>query len=462
MKRQIGWMLVLVVLASCLCGCSAVRRMLDSLIQKDGTQQDDASEPAGEETDSSQLPEIYCTYFHYFRTDDYGQWWLPGKDPTQIIGPEEWRRNIWIGNPADYPYIGIYDNVHDPEIMRWHIRLAKAAGISGFFLFINDWEQEEEQTTRLLDVAAEENFKIGFLEQHSYLGAAPRSLLDGRKQPLLPRTYIGYHQILEAYSEEFGVPLPEKQTRYLRPTPRSLRDVPADALARAIERVSGMVQRWKSHPAYLKVDGKPLVIIPYVDMELTAAQFKEMVTQIETNVGQDLYVVAIVPHVYMYFKPELVFHSKISSAWAETGADCFTNWTPNGMVTTTQSTRLKVMRFNMRDSAKWDKDPMIPIMPGFYDDGWRPGDFPAPTAPRNNGRAWSEQIEAALKVQPRFIFIQAWNEWHEGAQIEPSTNYSDPYLYLRILAQKLGRPWQPPPLPPRESVDPLRLPYLPY
>ena len=79
-----------------------------------------------------------------------------------------------------------------------------------------------------------------------------------------------------------------------------------------------------------------------------------------------------------------------------------------------------------------------------------------------NGAANALTGDNALTVKPRFLFIQGWNEWHEGSQIEPSTLDSDPYLYLQILSQRLKRPWQPPQMPPQEHVDALRRPYLPY
>lgn len=409
-----------------------------------------------------QPPEVFCSYFHYFKTDDFAQWWFPGRDPNTIIGPEPWRRQIWMGNSDDYPYIGVYDNVSDGEIMRWHIRLAKAAGIKAFLLYTYDWQEQYQETNLLFDVAAQEGFKIGLVEHHiSILGAGPRSILDGRPQPILPSTYIGHGQIMKYYSEKFGFPSSEK-TRYIRPLPRSLREVPIDALDQTVERISGMLNEWKSHPACLRIDGKPAIVIPHIDMDLTPAQFKTLIDRVKSGVGEDVYVIAIVPHVYMYSHLELVPKSKLSVEWAKTGVNAFTNWTPNGMATSSQNMRQKTAKFNVSDSLRWRKDPMIPIIPGFYDDAWRPGDDPAPTAPRHNGQVWSDQIDAALAAKPRFIYIQAWNEWHEGSQIEPSTHYSDPYLYLKILAQKLNKLWQTPPLPPQSSVDPLRLPYLSY
>ncbi len=409
-------------------------------------------------------PQVLCAYFHYFKAGPqrFDQWWMSGRDPKRIAGPERWRRDIWIGRPGDYPYIGIYNNVDDAEIMRWHIRLAKAAGISAFLIYINDWQGERAQTDLMFEVAQQEDFKIALVEHHSFLGVRRLPLLDGQTPPLMPIQYEGYAQIMRLHCQRLGLPLPSNLTDYERPVSRMIRNVPSDGLERGAERIAGMLKRWKAHPAYYRVDGKPMVVIPYINEDLTAGEFQGFVSKIEANVQDDLYVVAIVAPVYWYFYPPAVSGTGLTQDWANAGVDAFTHWTPNGMVTTNQKARLKAMQFNVKDSLKWKKDPMIPIMPGAEDDLWRPGDVPSPQAPRNNGIPWGEQIEAALIAKPRFIFIQAWNEWHEGSQIEPSTEYSDPYLYLQILAQKFNRPWQTPPLPPQRSIDPLRVSYLPY
>ena len=196
------------------------------------------------------------------------------------------------------------------------------------------------------------------------------------------------------------------------------------------------------------------------------SEFHHLVATVKQEVGEDLYITAIVPAVYWYMYPQSIVEkntsTKITREWAEAGVDCFTHWTPNGMVTLDQDTRNKVNRAVVADSNKWRKDSMIPVMPGFNDDAWRPGSAGAKTSPRGDGQSWRKQIVSARRARPDFIFIQSWNEWHEGSQIEPSTAYSDPYLYLQILAQELKRPWHTPELPQKQSVDSLRRPYLPY
>ena len=407
--------------------------------------------------------QVLCSYFHYFKAGpkSFNQWALQGKNPRDVLGPEKWRRNIWVGRSGDYPYIGIYNNISDAEIMRWHIRLAKASGIEAFLLYIINWKEQRSQTQLMLDVAQQEDFKIAFIEHHSLLGAREIPVLDGRPQPIMPQKYEGYSEIMAAHSRRLGLEVPDT-TRYTRAGLQRSRAVPANALKQAQERVSSMLKHWISHPAYFRVDDKPVVVLPYMVEELTADNFKQLVETITAKVGQDLYVVGIVPDVYWYFAPEAVLSTGLTKEWADTGTSAFTHWTPNGMITASSRTRRKVIRYNIKDSTRWRKDAIIPVMPGFDDDVWRPGNNPAPTAHRHGGKAWGDQLETALAENPRFLFIQGWNEWHEGAQIEPSTGYSDPYLYLQILAQKLDRPWHTPELPGKNSVDSLRRPYLPY
>ncbi len=65
----------------------------------------------------------------------------------------------WQRAKADYPLLGRYSS-DDPEIMKEHIRLAKAAGISGFIV---SWKSTDTLNRRLVQLAAiarEQDFKL--------------------------------------------------------------------------------------------------------------------------------------------------------------------------------------------------------------------------------------------------------------------------------------------------------------
>jgi hypothetical protein len=43
--------------------------------------------------------------------------------------------------------------------------------------------------------------------------------------------------------------------------------------------------------------------------------------------------------------------------------------------------------------------------------------------------------------------VTSWNEWPESTVIEPSSSWSDPYQYLKIVAEWKGVTFTQPPLP---------------
>lgn len=53
--------------------------------------------------------------------------------------------------------------------------------------------------------------------------------------------------------------------------------------------------------------------------------------------------------------------------------------------------------------------------------------------PRKNGKTYRELWNQALKINPDWVLITSFNEWHEGTEIEPSKEYSD--LYLKITKE---------------------------
>ena len=67
----------------------------------------------------------------------------------------------------------------------------------------------------------------------------------------------------------------------------------------------------------------------------------------------------------------------------------------------------------------------VTVMPGF--DDRRPRD---PLVRRQNGALYVALWSASLALQPDWVLVTTWNEWHEGTEIEPSTRYDAQYLSL--------------------------------
>jgi hypothetical protein len=70
--------------------------------------------------------------------------------------------------------------------------------------------------------------------------------------------------------------------------------------------------------------------------------------------------------------------------------------------------------------------PFVPAVgPGFDD---RPVRRPATVVARDGAATYDRTWEAALSVDPRWVLVSTWNEWHEGSEIEPSIEHDRRFL----------------------------------
>jgi len=77
------------------------------------------------------------------------------------------------------------------------------------------------------------------------------------------------------------------------------------------------------------------------------------------------------------------------------------------------------------------------VLPG-YNDTKVPGRKGTYIVPRNKGGTYRTSWSAALASTPDWVTITTFNEWFEGAMIEPSVIYGN--LYLNIT-QQFARQW---------------------
>ncbi|MBN2010131.1 T9SS type A sorting domain-containing protein [candidate division KSB1 bacterium] len=76
------------------------------------------------------------------------------------------------------------------------------------------------------------------------------------------------------------------------------------------------------------------------------------------------------------------------------------------------------------------------VIPGYNDTAIR---IPGQYVSRDDGRFYQIQWNTLAELQPAWILITSWNEWHEGTEIEPSVQYG--MTYLNITHQERAR-WQ--------------------
>jgi glycoprotein endo-alpha-1,2-mannosidase len=90
------------------------------------------------------------------------------------------------------------------------------------------------------------------------------------------------------------------------------------------------------------------------------------------------------------------------------------------------------------------------VGPGYKDTRIRPWNDKT-TRSRENGSYYEKMFNSAVRIQPDFIGITSFNEWHEGTQIEPAIpkklpHYTyedygadtDPMFYIRLTRELIG------------------------
>jgi Glycosyl hydrolase family 99 len=78
----------------------------------------------------------------------------------------------WNRGKMDYPLLGNYSS-NDPEIIRQHIRWAKAAGINGFIISWKSTDKLDSRLDQLVKLADQENFKLAIIYQGLNLDRHP-------------------------------------------------------------------------------------------------------------------------------------------------------------------------------------------------------------------------------------------------------------------------------------------------
>ncbi|MDH7569069.1 MAG: hypothetical protein QHJ73_05730 [Armatimonadota bacterium] len=336
--------------------------------------------------------------FGHWKTSTPSALYPQGNDPSVLLFPPAIRQI----NSGAYPLIGPYDSM-DREVVRWHMRLAKAAGIDAFSVDWwgpATWQQPRGWThdvfvKTVLPVAEEEGLKL--------------FLFDETAQ----------------FVKDFA----------------SVRQWTIDAL-----------RRFSGSKAWLRLDGKPVwAIYQLWEGQLSAAQGKELIQAAEREVGPVYWIVdrmraraGRVSAGIELFTPE---------EWLRVEeVDCFMGY---AMFSTWRLERydqvMPLYREWARNLHAAGKKVMVPVHPG-HDNGkiavdpW--------VMPRRNGETLREFWRAGLDAGADLIGITSFNEWPETTAIEPALTWPDPYQYLKIVARFQGRAFVPPALPDPAYLDP--------
>lgn len=274
---------------------------------------------------------------------------------------------------TDYPQLGAYDS-HDPKVMDRHCQWAKDAGID---TLIVSWWGHNHYTDRAME---------------PILDACQRRGVSA---------CIYYETV------------PKPQT--------------PESAARDIVKV---LNRYGSHPAYLKLNGRPVVFVygravqelGLLDwrsaLEQINAQYKPGVAAIGDQFSYGAARVFDGLHTYNTAGQLRGLDPAAARQW---GAEAYASWV------------------QLADGA--GKLVAITVIPGYDDTKIRK---PGLAVKRYDGQLYRAQWEEAIKANPHWVVITSFNEWHEGSEIEPSAQYGSLYLdltrqYARSFKSKAAR-----------------------
>ena len=297
---------------------------------------------------------VLAFYYTWYGTPEiHGRWVHWDK-----VNPEEHD----IASSTHYPAKGAYDS-HDPKIIDDHIRMAKDAGLDGFIC--TWWGRgafDDVAFRKVLDIAARNRFEVTV-----YWETAPGK---GREQ-----------------------------------------------IDQAVDDLVYLVGEYGGHPAFLKVEGKPVFFVyGRVMGQVPMKSWPDIISEARKRAGKDFLLIAdgyreayarVFDGIHVYNIAGACGGGKQVDEIRAFASESF----PGAVAT----------------ARKRGAVSCITIIPGYDDTKIR---TPGLKAERWDGATYRVLWEEAAKADPDWILITSWNEWHEGSEIEPSWEDGDQYIRL--------------------------------
>ncbi|MBT3379017.1 MAG: hypothetical protein HN742_11850 [Lentisphaerae bacterium] len=334
-------------------------------------------------------PLLLANYYCWYHTGEHPRkpWalWTRPSAKTNALALAAQRDGEPPLSSAAYPLIGLYDSA-DPAVAEWHVKLAQAAGIDAFFV---DWWGTHLGRDKNIDRGV-----LAAAEKHGLKIA----LLDERTQ---------YHNDWEWYKKAAV----EALTRYI------------------------------GSPAYLRISGKPVFYLYQVAQNptLTPATFAELKRHVESRVGPIYWIVDKIAHDHSAQRAgEKDKVKRIPVEWlAADGVDAFAFYSTFSHFRAHRYEDLVgTYRYMASLARQAGKKMLLPVHPGHDNSHFRDDPY---VMPRREGQTLRDYLQAATDANADLVMITSWNEWPETTVIEPSSTWSDPYLYLRIVAEWKGK-----------------------
>ena len=295
---------------------------------------------------------VLTFYYTWYATEAFSGKWMHYKNVD--TAKED------IGSSRHYPIGGAYDS-HDPAVVERHMIQMKEAGIDGPIV---TWWGPGDWNDTALPILLEKAQK------------------DGR--------------VVTAYYETTPGETPQDET--------------------AAQRLAHIIQTHASHPAWLKVNGRPVIFVygRAVNQIKPPSRWTAIRKMVVEKTGVDPFLVG----------------DGIRDPVAEVfdGVHQYNTASRHRGLTKPEETSRAAAQIVLTSQLiprRYGRLACYTVIPGYDDTKNR---TPGLAVPRQDGAIYDIAWEAAIGRDIDWVLITSFNEWHEGSEIEPSKEFGDQYL----------------------------------
>jgi hypothetical protein len=175
------------------------------------------------------------------------------------------------------------------------------------------------------------------------------------------------------------------------------------------------VDLFGSHPAYLRVRGRPVIVV-YAASQLDPTVWADVMNRLRAGGRNPLLV-----GDFYHSRHIEVFDAEYQYSNVTLAEDALRD------LERTES--LRVRTFNLLRQGDRRRVWMASVTPG-YDDRLLADRSTHVDVDRADGRVYEAQWSAAVDMAADWVMVTSWNEWFENTEIEPSERYGTRYLDL--------------------------------